>query len=241
MAYGEQLVMKDLSFDIQRGDIFIIMGGSGCGKSTLMRHLLGLEEPAKGHVFYGGCDFTQSDHEERNALLRRIGVMYQGGALFTSMTLAENVSLPLEQYTHLTPDQIRCNAAYKLALVGLSGFEDFFPSQISGGMNKRAAIARAMALDPEFLFLDEPSAGLDPVSASRLDELLRELKEQLKCTLVVVTHELASIFAIGTNSVFLDVQTKTLGAVGNPRELRDHCPDPGIRAFLNPGETPPTP
>jgi phospholipid/cholesterol/gamma-HCH transport system ATP-binding protein len=187
-------------------------------------------------IYYGDCDFTQSDLEGRNAVLRRIGVMYQGGALFTSMTLAENVALPLEQYTNLTADQIRRNVAYKLALVGLAGFEDFYPSQISGGMNKRAAIARAMALDPEFLFLDEPSAGLDPLSAARLDELLHELKEQLDCTLVIVTHELASIFAIGTNSVFLDVQRKTVSAVGHPKELRDHCPDPGIRAFLNRGE-----
>jgi phospholipid/cholesterol/gamma-HCH transport system ATP-binding protein len=230
--------MRDLTFDILQGDIFIIMGGSGCGKSTLMRHLLGLEEPAAGEVFYREENFTRADAEARKALLRRIGVMYQGGALFTSMTLAQNVALPLEQYTRLTPDQIRRNVAYKLALVGLSGFEDYYPSQISGGMNKRAAIARAMALDPEFLFLDEPSAGLDPLSAARLDELLRELKEQLDCTLVIVTHELASIFAIGTNSVFLDVQRKTLGAVGNPGQLRDHCPDPGIRTFLNRGSTP---
>jgi phospholipid/cholesterol/gamma-HCH transport system ATP-binding protein len=235
MAYGEHVVMKDLTFDIQKGDIFIIMGGSGCGKSTLMRHLLGLEEPASGDVFYGATDFTATDQEGRNAMLRRIGVMYQGGALFTSMTLAENVALPLEQYTRLTADQIRQNVAYKLALVGLAGFEDFYPSQISGGMNKRAAIARAMALDPEFLFLDEPSAGLDPLSAARLDQLLQELRTQLNCTLVIVTHELASIFAIGTNSVFLDVQKKTLGAAGNPKDLRDHCPDPGVRSFLTRG------
>jgi phospholipid/cholesterol/gamma-HCH transport system ATP-binding protein len=239
MAYGDQVVMRDLNFEIRRGDIFIIMGGSGCGKSTLMRHLLGLEEPARGEVFYGGCNFTRSDGDARNAVLRRVGVMYQGGALFSAMTLAENVALPLEQFTRLPPAQLRANAAYKLALVGLAGFEDYFPAQISGGMRKRAAIARAMALDPDILFLDEPSAGLDPLSAARLDSLLQELRAQLNSTLVIVTHELASIFAIGTNGVFLDAQTKTAGAAGPPAELRDHCPDPGIRAFLNRGEPPP--
>ncbi len=237
MAYGDNVVMRDLNFDIQRGDIFIIMGGSGCGKSTLMRHLLGLEEPALGEIFYGDENFTRANLDGRNTLLRSIGVMYQGGALFTSMTLAQNVALPLEQYTRLSPSHIRRNVSFKLALVGLAGFEEFYPSQISGGMNKRAAIARAMALDPEFLFLDEPSAGLDPLSAARLDELLQELRVQLNCTLVIVTHELASIFAIGTNSVFLDVRKKTVGAVGSPTSLRDHCPDPEIRSFLNRGKT----
>jgi len=236
MAYGERVVMRDLNFAIKRGDIFIIMGGSGCGKSTLMRHLLGLEEPAKGEVFYGDTNFTASDRGERNELLKRLGVMYQGGALFSSMTLAENIALPLSLYTGLSSEQIRSNATYKLALVGLAGFEDFYPSEISGGMNKRAAIARAMALDPEILFLDEPSAGLDPLSAARLDQLLVELREQLNCTLVVVTHELASIFAIGTNGIFLDVARKTQGAVGNPKDLRDQSPDAGIRSFLNRGE-----
>lgn len=238
MAYGDHVVMKDLNFTIGHGDIFIIMGGSGCGKSTLMRHLLGLEEPAAGEVFYGDQNFTAADAAQRNALLKRLGVMYQGGALFSSMTLAENIALPLGLYTNLGPEEIRSNVSYKLALVGLAGFEAFYPSEISGGMNKRAAIARAMALDPEILFLDEPSAGLDPLSAARLDDLLRELQQQLRCTLVIVTHELASIFAIGTNGVFLDVEKKTLGAVGNPRDLRDHSADPGIRAFLNRGAVP---
>lgn len=236
MAYGERVVMKDLNFTIQRGDIFVIMGGSGCGKSTLMRHMLGLEEPESGEVFYGDQNFTASDLETRNELLKRVGVMYQGGALFTSMTLVENVSLPMSLHTGLSRDQIRLNATYKLALVGLAGFEDFYPAEISGGMNKRAAIARAMALDPDILFLDEPSAGLDPLSAARLDQLLVELSKQLDCTLVVVTHELASIFAIGTNGVFLDAHKKTLGAIGNPKELRDQSPDVGIRAFLNRNE-----
>jgi phospholipid/cholesterol/gamma-HCH transport system ATP-binding protein len=238
LAYGANVVMRDLNFEIPHGAIFIIMGGSGCGKSTLMRHLVGLEEPARGEVFYSGENFTRADEAARLAILRRVGVMYQGGALFSAMTLAENVALPLQQYTRMTPAQIETNVAYKLALVGLAGFEDYFPAQISGGMKKRAAIARAMALDPEILFLDEPSAGLDPLSAARLDALLRELQAQLGTTLVVVTHELASIFAIGTDGIFLDAQTKTLTARGNPRQLRDHDPDPQIRSFLNRGETP---
>src|SRR5262245_4662155 len=195
MAYGDNVVMKDLNFEIRRGDIFIIMGGSGCGKSTLMRHLVGLETPARGEVFYGDLNFSHADEEERNAILQRVGVMYQGGALFSSMTLAENVALPLQQYTRLDPAQVNTNVAFKLSLVGLSGFEEYFPAEISGGMKKRAAIARAMALDPEILFLDEPSAGLDPLSAARLDDLLVQLRQQLNSTLVVVTHELPSIFA----------------------------------------------
>jgi len=237
MAYGETVVMRDLNFEIQRGDIFIIMGGSGCGKSTLMRHLIGLAEPATGEVYYGDQNFTLASTGDRNALLRHVGVMYQGGALFSSMTLAENVALPMAQYTKLSPEQIAVNVSYKLALVGLAGFEDYFPAEISGGMKKRAAIARAMALDPEILFLDEPSAGLDPLSATRLDSLLLELRAQLNSTLVIVTHELASIFAIGTNGVFLDVKKKTMGASGNPTHLREHCPDPSIRAFLNRDES----
>lgn len=241
MAYGDYVVMRDLNFRVRRGDIFIIMGGSGCGKSTLMRHLVGLEEPAAGEIFHGGDSFTRADGERRNAMLRRFGVMYQNGALWSSLTLAENVALPLEQYTSLSPAQIRDNVAYKLALVGLGGFGDFYPSEISGGMNKRAGIARAMALDPEILFLDEPSAGLDPLSAARLDELILQLREHLKTTFVLVTHELASIFAVGTDSVFLDAQRRTLGATGHPAELRDHCPDPEVRRFLNRGETVPAP
>jgi len=246
MAYGDYVVMRNLSFQINRGDIFIIMGGSGCGKSTLMRHLVGLEEAAGGEIFYGETSFTRADGDARNALLRKFGVMYQGGALWSSMTLAENVALPLEQFTTLSPAEIRSNVGYKLSLVGLAGFEDFYPSQISGGMNKRAGIARAMALDPEILFLDEPSAGLDPVSAARLDDLILQLKESLNSTVVVVTHELASIFAIGTNSAYLDAERKTIGALGNPRHLRDHCEDPAVRRFLNrgiesPAETSPQP
>jgi phospholipid/cholesterol/gamma-HCH transport system ATP-binding protein len=236
MAYGDFVVMQNLTFDINRGDIFIIMGGSGCGKSTLMNILIGLKPPAKGKVLYGETDFWGADPQTRERIIRRAGVMYQSGALWSSMTLAENVSLPLETYTDLTSDQIREVVGLKLALVGLAGFEEFYPAEISGGMQKRAGIARAMALDPEILFFDEPSAGLDPVSARRLDDLILELNDSLGTTMVVVTHELASIFAIGSNSVFLDVSKRTMTATGNPKKLLAETQDPALRLFLTRGE-----
>jgi phospholipid/cholesterol/gamma-HCH transport system ATP-binding protein len=236
MAYGDFVLMRDLTFTIQRQDVFIIMGGSGCGKSTLMNILIGLKAPAKGKVLYGEVDFWGTDPQTRDRIIRRAGVMYQSGALWSSMTLAENVGLPLETYTDLNPTQIREVVGLKLALVGLAGFEEFYPSEISGGMQKRAGIARAMALDPEILFFDEPSAGLDPVSAHRLDDLILELNDSLGTTMVVVTHELASIFAIGSNSVFLDVTKRTMTATGNPKTLLAETQDPNLRLFLTRGE-----
>jgi phospholipid/cholesterol/gamma-HCH transport system ATP-binding protein len=241
MAYGETVIQRDLSFDINQGDIFIIMGGSGCGKSTLLRHLIGLKPPAAGKVIYQGGSLWEHSEEERNSLMRRMGVLYQSGALWTSMTLAENVSLPLQQYTGLSSGQIAELVSYKLALVGLRGFENYYPSEISGGMQKRAGLARAMALDPELLFFDEPSAGLDPVSARRLDDLILELNQSLGTTVVVVTHELASIFAIGNNSVFLDAETKTMIAEGDPNVLLQTSADPKVRHFLTRGEETNTP
>jgi phospholipid/cholesterol/gamma-HCH transport system ATP-binding protein len=235
MAYGDFVVMRDLSFAVHRGDIFIIMGGSGCGKSTLMRHLIGLKRPATGEVLIGGVSLWDTESDERDALLRQLGVMYQGGALWSSLTLAENVSLPLEQFTPLSPSACREVAAYKLALVGLAGFEDYYPSEISGGMQKRAGVARAMALDPDILFFDEPSAGLDPVSGRRLDDLIMELRDSLGTTMVVVTHELSSLLTIGTNSVYLDVETRTQIALGRPRTLLERCEDPKVQAFLTRG------
>jgi phospholipid/cholesterol/gamma-HCH transport system ATP-binding protein len=235
MAYGAFVLMRDLEFTINRGDVFIIMGGSGCGKSTLLRHLIGLKEPAKGDILYNGKSFTKADPGERETMIRNLGVMYQSGALWSSFTLAENVALPLEQYTKLDASRIREIVSYKLSLVGLSGFEDFYPAEISGGMCKRAGIARAMALDPEVLFLDEPSAGLDPLSAQRLDEMILHLRDSLHTTIVVVTHELESIFSIANNSVFLDVTTRSQGAIGDPRVMRDSCPRDDIRLFLNRG------
>jgi phospholipid/cholesterol/gamma-HCH transport system ATP-binding protein len=237
MAYGSFVIQRNLSFTVERGDIFIVMGGSGCGKSTLLRHLVGLKEPAKGQVFYDGVSFWDADPARRQAIMRRFGILYQGGALWSSMTLAENVGLPLEEYTDLKPAQIQELVSFKLSLVGLAGFEEFYPSEISGGMRKRAGLARAMALDPDILFFDEPSAGLDPISARRLDELILELRDSLGATVVVVTHELASIFAIGNNSVFLDAETVTMTAVGDPNRLLHESKDPKIRSFLTRGES----
>jgi phospholipid/cholesterol/gamma-HCH transport system ATP-binding protein len=238
MAYGSFVVMKDLNFDINDKDIFIIMGGSGCGKSTLLRHLIGLREPAKGEVYYEGKNFTQTDPGDRGDFVKRFGVMYQSGALWSSMTLAENIAMPLEENTGLDAKSIADLVSYKLALVGLSGYEDYYPSQVSGGMNKRAGIARAMALDPDILFLDEPGAGLDPLSSRRLDDLILRLRDSLGSTIVIVTHELASIFAVANNSIFLDTATRTQGAIGNPKELRDHSDNPAVRIFLNRGDDP---
>ncbi|MGA0367963.1 MAG: ABC transporter ATP-binding protein [Kiritimatiellia bacterium] len=235
MRYGDFLIQKDLTFDIPRGDIFIIMGGSGCGKSTLLKHLTGLYPPAAGEILYSGTDLGSADESARQQIMRNIGILYQQGALWSSMTLAENVAVPLREYTDLPAAEIRELASYKLSLVGLAGFDDFIPSEISGGMRKRAALARALALDPAFLFFDEPSAGLDPVSAKLLDDLILELRETLGATIVIVTHELESIFAIGSNSVFLDPETKTMIAQGNPRELRDNSEDPRVRKFLSRG------
>ena len=236
MAYGDFLIQKDLNFTINRGDIFIIMGGSGCGKSTLLKIMIGLKSPATGEVFYDGEPFWSSTDAEREATKRKFGTLFQSGALWSSMTLAENIGLALQQYTGLQDAEIREVAAYKLMLVGLTGFEDYYPNEISGGMKKRAGLARAMALDPEILFFDEPSAGLDPISAKLLDDLILELRESLGTTVVIVTHELASIFAIGNNSVFLDPVTKTQLATGNPNELRDHHPNFEVRNFLQRGQ-----
>lgn len=237
MAYGDFLIQRDLNFTIERGDIFIIMGGSGCGKSTLLRHLIGLQRPAKGDVLYDQQNFWHADDEERIRIMRRIGVLYQSGALFSSLTLAENIALPLGEFTDMNDHEIGDIVSYKLALVGLAGFEDYYPSEISGGMQKRAGLARAMALDPEILFFDEPSAGLDPVSAKLLDDLIISLRDTLGTTIVVVTHELASIFAIGTNSVFLDPETKTMLATGAPQKLLAESNDAKIIQFLTRGES----
>lgn len=237
MAYGDRVIQRDLNFSIARGDIFIIMGGSGCGKSTLLKHMIGLYQPTRGDILFSGESLVHADRATQHALRKCWGVTYQSGALFSAMTLAENIAIPLQQYTDLAAAEIRDIIGYKLALVGLAGYEEYYPSEISGGMQKRAGLARAIALEPEVLFFDEPSAGLDPISSSLLDELILQLADTLGSTVVIVTHELASIFTIGTNSVFLDAESKTMLGSGPPTWLREHSEQPIIRRFLNRGET----
>jgi phospholipid/cholesterol/gamma-HCH transport system ATP-binding protein len=236
MAYGSFVLMRDMTFTINRGDVFIIMGASGSGKSTLLRHLIGLNQPTQGSIYYEAENFTAADSSRQRGILRKVGVLFQGGALWSTMTLSENIGLLLEGYTDLTPAEIREVASLKLSLVGLKGFEDYYPSEISGGMQKRAGLARAMALDPGILFFDEPSAGLDPISARRLDELILNLRDSLGVTVVVVSHDLASIFAIGTDSIYLDVPSGTITASGPPRELLARTQDPTVRSFLTRGK-----
>ncbi|MDX2479750.1 MAG: ATP-binding cassette domain-containing protein [Desulfuromusa sp.] len=232
IAYGETVIQENLNFTVNHGEVFVIMGGSGCGKSTLLRHLVGLMEPYRGDVFVDGINLWQASINERNKIISRNGVLYQGGALWSSMTLAENIALPLTEYTNLNQKQIMDVIAYKLSLVGLAGFEDYYPSEISGGMRKRAGLARAMALDPNILFFDEPSAGLDPVSSRLLDDLILELRDSLGATVVIVSHELASIFTVGDNSIFLDADEKTIIASGPPKQLLERSNDPRVKKFL---------
>jgi len=236
MAYGSFVVMRDINAKIRTGEVFIIMGPSGCGKSTLLKHMVGLMEPARGDILYDGKSFWHSSDTERQAMLRRFGVLFQSGALWSSMTLEENVALPLGEYTELSAKEIAEIVRLKLSLVGLKGFEGYYPSEISGGMRKRAGLARAMALDPEILFFDEPSAGLDPISSRRLDDLILELRDSLGSTIVVVTHELQSIFTIADDSIFLDATTRTMRVQGNPRDLLKNSKDPVLHEFLTRGE-----
>ncbi len=237
MSYGSYVVMRDINARVKRGSVFVIMGNSGSGKSTLLRHMLGLQRPAQGDVLYDGRSFWDMDDEARRVELRKYGVLFQSGALWSSMTLAENVALPLLEYTDWSASDLDNIVRLKLALVGLNGFEDYYPAEISGGMRKRAGLARAMALDPEILFFDEPSAGLDPITSRNLDQLILELRDSLGATVVVVTHELASIFMIADDSIFLDADTKTMRAQGNPKELLQHSADAKLKAFLTRGES----
>ena len=235
LAYGDYEVLKGVSFHALRGECLVVMGGSGCGKSTLLKSMVGLLEPLDGEVTVDSQNIWSLDVDVQEAVLRKFGVLFQGGALWGSMNLLENVSLPLEIYTDLNPSEIEGLARYKLNLVGLSGYSEFYPAQLSGGMKKRAGLARAMALDPDILFLDEPSAGLDPVNSHRLDNLINELKESLGITFVVVTHELASIFDIADYSIFLDGKKKTLVDQGKPADLRENSKFEEVRAFLHRG------
>ena len=235
VAYGSNVLMRNVNFQINKSDVFIIMGGSGCGKSSLMRVMTGLKEPSKGKVFVLGKDYYAQSNEDKKLIMKNCGILYQSGALFTSMTLAENVALPLQEYTEYSPKMIEDLVELKLALVGLKGYGDFYPSEISGGMKKRAGLARALALDPEILYFDEPSAGLDPVSSKLLDDLILEINQSLGTTIVVITHELSSIFAIGSNSIFLDVDVKGVSAKGNPKELLKNPPNQNVFRFLSGG------
>jgi phospholipid/cholesterol/gamma-HCH transport system ATP-binding protein len=230
--YGQQVIMRDITFSVARGEVFVLMGGSGSGKSTLLKHLIGLKAPAEGSILFDGAPFDITDDAGRARVLRRIGVLYQNGALWSGLTLAENVALPLTEFTELDTKTIAEVVSLKLALVGLRGFEDFYPSAISGGMRKRAALARAMALDPDVLFFDEPSSGLDPISASRLDDLILELKTSFGTTIIVVTHDLESIFRIADRALFLDIEQRTMTALGPPAELRDHAAGGEVHRFL---------
>jgi phospholipid/cholesterol/gamma-HCH transport system ATP-binding protein len=235
LAYGSFVVMRDLTFTVDRSAIFFITGGSGSGKSTVLRALIGLHQPSAGTIYYNGDDFLHEDPTRRELTLRRFGVLFQSSGLFSSMTVAENVALPLTELGDLLPAEVREVASLKLSLVGLAGCESFYPAQLSGGMQKRAGLARAMALDPEILFLDEPSAGLDPITALRLDQLIRELRDSLGTTFVIVSHELPSILGIGDASIFLDTTVRTISASGPPRQLLSHPPHERIREFLTRG------
>jgi phospholipid/cholesterol/gamma-HCH transport system ATP-binding protein len=235
LGYNDYIVMRGLSFSVNKGEIFMVMGVNGCGKSTLLKSLIGLRAPVKGKVLYNGKSFWDEDETGQQNIMRRFGVLYQGGALWSSLTIGENVALPLQLYTKLSSRQIQEVVALKLSLVGLEGYEDSFPSGISGGMRKRASLARAIALDPDIIFFDEPSAGLDPINARKLDDLILELRDGLGATVVVITHELASIFAIGNNSVFLDAESKTMIATGDPNVLLANSNDPRVIQFLTRG------
>ncbi|WP_424140827.1 ABC transporter ATP-binding protein [Roseomonas chloroacetimidivorans] len=232
LAFGERTIQRDLAFSVRRGSVFAVMGGSGCGKSTVLKAMIGLLRPTAGTVLVDGEDYWAATEARRTEIGRRFGVLFQSGALWSSMTVAENVALPLQMFTPLDPASIDALVRLKLSLVGLGAAGGKMPSELSGGMRKRAGLARALSLDPDVLFFDEPSAGLDPITSKRLDDLILELRDGLGATIVMVSHELPSLFAICDDGIFLDAETRTAIAHGSPKALRDHCEHPTVRAFM---------
>lgn len=233
VQYGERVILENVNFDVKYGEVFVIVGGSGCGKSTLLRQMIGLEVPAEGTILINKRDLTNADDREKISIMRRNGVLFQFNGLFASMTIGENIELILRKYTKLTDKQIRDAIDLKLAMVGLSGFQNYRPSEISGGMKKRAALARAMALDPEILFFDEPSSGLDPVTSAALDNLIRELNRAMNTTMVIVTHDLSSILSISHRIIMLDRSVKGIIAMGTPEELSNYKENQTVYNFFN--------
>ncbi|GBQ97141.1 polyamine ABC transporter ATP-binding protein [Gluconacetobacter liquefaciens] len=233
LAFGPKVIQKGISFDIKRGSIFAVMGGSGCGKSTVLKSMIGLLKPAAGHYLVDGEDYWTSDPAHRQTVSRRFGVLFQSAALWSSLTVGENVALPMQMLTKMDAATIRNQVELKLGLVGMLHAIDQYPSEVSGGMKKRAGLARAMALDPDILFFDEPSAGLDPITSARLDDLILNLRDGLGATIVIVSHELPSLFKIADDGIFLDAKTKTPIAHGAPSWLHDHCDEPQVHAFMH--------
>ena len=232
--YGEVVILEDISFNVYEGEVFVILGGSGCGKSTLMKHIIGLIQPYSGEVTMDGDEISKGDEATLQRVFRKIGVLYQSSALLGSMTLAENVALPIKEYTDLPEESIDSMVKMKLKLVNLDGYENHLPSELSGGMRKRAGLARAMALNPKILFFDEPSAGLDPVTSAELDELIIHLNKAFGTTMVIVTHELQSIFAVAHRVIVLDKRTRGIIAEGDPKYLRDYSQNRFVKQFFNP-------